>query len=150
MRPTNTPHTSCRAYQKEFPRLLALPESDQDSLRWREHSATCDDCRELILADSKLAEALTTLPDPGPAYVRIRVMRAIHASKHPRGFLRRRDFAWGTASAAFGVLLGLVIAAYNLNPVIDTDAATTTEYALADTDPFDQIAIELTQSGDSR
>jgi len=144
-------HIACRAYSMAAEHLLELPADNPAHLEWERHADSCPDCAGLLKAESQLISRLTRLQVPEPAYVRGRVMFVIRASKRPALF-RRRDFAWGTASAFAGVVIGLMIATANTSSYSQiADASQQEEYAGIVSDSFDELANELTtETGDAR
>ncbi len=73
-------------------------------------------------------------------------MAVVHGSRHPAGFFRPREVAWGLATGFAGAALGLMLSM--IGPTLETVVTTDSQqnYSTAVSDDFDQLAVELASS----
>jgi len=140
----------CPEWRREAQRLLIAAADDPARAGWIEHARACPLCRALIEADNRLEILLGASPDPEPAFIYARVMGRVNASprKIPFG---RRDFGWGLATAAVGLMTGLIFASVKPEPVAADLSGDQSLFAGAVTDEFDEFALLLGNGeGESR
>jgi len=105
----------CPEWQAHIPSLQDLPETDEIRLAWTAHIKDCAACASVLAEEAWFKARMNELPDPGPAYIAVRIKEHITKGRSRMTVFRPVDLIWGTLGSVAGVILGLWLAGANLH-----------------------------------
>lgn len=130
-RPHDIP-AGCAEWKDEIKALLELPADHPVRRNWENHAKDCSSCRAVLEDETGFQEMFDRIPDPGPAFVSGRVMRAVRLQHRQTGPFRKRDLLYGLIGSAAGVILGLWLTGVVSNGSTQIQPAAVYAAAIAD------------------